>query len=108
MAAKRYLVATESLWSNKRSYYAVGTVEELTEYYSYTLECGKCYENEKGNKKIILNPKGINSLISNVNKAMNNSARNGFSARLLTLVREVDDKFSLEEYKKEISAELQR
>jgi len=65
-----------------------GTLKELTEYYSYTLENGKSWENEKGNSKISVSPKSINALISNVNKAMNNSAGNGHSGKWLELVEE--------------------
>lgn len=54
-----------------------GTLEELLDYFSYTLETGKSYENEKGNKKINLNPKTIDSLVNQLNNAINNSAANG-------------------------------
>jgi hypothetical protein len=57
----------------------IGTVAELTEMFSYTLECGRSYEHEKGNKKINTKPKTINSLINNLNNAINNSAANGYS-----------------------------
>lgn len=52
-----------------------GTLEELKKYFSYTLECGSSYSHEKGNYKINTNPKGIKSLISNLNKASHNSSR---------------------------------
>tara|TARA_R110001632_G_scaffold76073_1_gene172691 strand:- start:910 stop:1155 length:246 start_codon:yes stop_codon:yes gene_type:complete len=54
-----------------------GTILELIEYFGYTLECGKSWEHEKGNKKININPKGIKSLVKNLNNADNNSASNG-------------------------------
>ena len=57
----------------------VGTIAELTQAYSYTLECGKSYEWEKGNKKINMTPKGIKSLVKNIDNASNNSAANGWS-----------------------------
>jgi len=57
----------------------VGTIAELTQYFSYTLECGKSYEWEKGNKKINVAPKGIKSLVKNIDNAKNNSAANGWS-----------------------------
>ena len=41
-----------------------GTLEELTNYFSYTLECGASW-----NKKIKQHPKTIKSLISNLNKS---------------------------------------
>jgi len=57
----------------------VGTIAELTQAFSYTLECGKSYEWEKGNKKINIAPKGIKSLVKNIDNAANNSAVNGWS-----------------------------
>lgn len=57
----------------------VGTVAELVQYYSYTLECGASWQHEKGNKKINRNPKTIQSLINNLNNAVNNSAANGYA-----------------------------
>lgn len=97
--AKRYLVCLHrnGYVSNRKPIYTVGTVKELTGYYKYTLECGKSWEYEKGNHKITLEPRGIKSLINNVNNAMNNSARNGYSGRYLELIREVDDEFVLDE-----------
>ena len=56
-----------------------GTIPELIAYFKYTLETGKSYQHEKGNKKINLEPKTIGSLISNLNNAKNNSAANGYS-----------------------------
>ncbi len=63
-----------------------GTLEELTERYSYDLEVGACYQNERGNKKINRHPKTINSLLTNVYNARNNSARNGYSGYSYELV----------------------
>ena len=54
-----------------------GTLEYLTKYFGYTLECGKSWEHEKGNKKINLNPKTARSLVTNLNNAKTNSAANG-------------------------------
>jgi len=54
-----------------------GTIPELIEYFRYTLECGKSWEHERGNKKINMNPRGIKSLVTNLNNADNNSAANG-------------------------------
>ena len=62
-----------------------GTIDELIEAFSYTLECGKCYEHERGNKKINMNPKGIKSLVTNLNNATNNSAQNGYSENYYTV-----------------------
>jgi hypothetical protein len=58
---------------------AEGTIPELIEYFSYTLECGASYQHEKGRKKINRNPKTLASLITNLNNAKNNSAANGYS-----------------------------
>ena len=55
------------------------TIDEAIEYYAYTLETGACYQFEKGNKKINRKPKTIISLISNLNNAVNNAARDGYA-----------------------------
>jgi hypothetical protein len=55
------------------------TLEEFIKYFSYTLEVGKSWEHEKGNKKINLQPKSIKTLITNINNAENNAAANGYS-----------------------------
>ena len=57
-----------------------GTLEELVKYFGYTLEKGKSYEHEKGNKKINLQPKSFNALLTNINNAENNAAANGWSS----------------------------
>ena len=57
----------------------VGTIAELTKYFGYTLECGASYSHEKGNAKINRTPKGIKSLVKNIDNASNNSAANGWS-----------------------------
>ncbi len=56
-----------------------GTIDELVKIYSYTLECGKSWEHEKGNSKINDNPRSGKSLVKNLNNAKNNSAANGYS-----------------------------
>jgi len=63
-----------------------GTLPELIEYFSYMLECGKCYDHERGNKKIDLVPKTIKSLVTNLNNAAKNAAVNGNSDRYYELV----------------------
>lgn len=50
-----------------------GTIEELTEYFSYTLECGASWQNEKGCRKVNKNPKTIKSLINAINNAFDNT-----------------------------------
>ncbi|MNB84035.1 hypothetical protein D3C81_384660 [compost metagenome] len=55
------------------------TLPEFIKYFGYTLEKGKSWQHEKGNKKINMEPKTIKSLISNINNAENNAAANGYS-----------------------------
>jgi hypothetical protein len=66
--------------------YLEGTLKELIRKYSYTLEVGESWQNEKGNKKINRNPRGIKSLVSNLNNAVNNSAANGYAGITYRLV----------------------
>lgn len=56
-----------------------GTLAQLIQYFGYTLECGRSWQYEKGNKKINTEPKTIKSLITNLNNAVNNSAKNGYA-----------------------------
>ena len=63
-----------------------GTLEYLLEYFGYTLEVGKSYERERGNKKININPKSGKSLVTNLNKAVSNSASNGYSSTSYSLI----------------------
>ena len=65
--------------SGCRFYEQVGSLPELIQVYSYTLECGESYSYEKGNKKINRNPKSIKSLVTNLYNSCNNSAANGYS-----------------------------
>jgi hypothetical protein len=74
--AKLYKVISSK--NNRTSEY-IGTISDLLEIFSYTIECGKSYEHEKGNYKINTNPKGIKSLISTINKSRSNAAANGYS-----------------------------
>ena len=62
-----------------KEYKSKGTLEELINYHSYTLDCGASWQHEKGNRKINKNPKSIVSLVKNLNNAVNNSAANGYS-----------------------------
>lgn len=62
-----------------------GTLEKLTKDFSYTLECGKSYERESGNKKINMTPRTIGSLITNLNNASDNSSSNGCSNKCYEL-----------------------
>jgi hypothetical protein len=53
-----------------------GTMEELLDYFGYTLETGKSYEHEKGRYKINMNPKNAEQLVNALNKAATNAAAN--------------------------------
>lgn len=77
---KRYrLTKTKSGYSGTRTYLMEGTLEELLQACSYTLECGKSYEHERGRAKINRTPKTMKSLCLNLEKAADNAARNGYS-----------------------------
>lgn len=62
-----------------------GTLLELIEYFRYTLERGRSWQHERGNKKIDIAPKSILSLVKNINNAENNSAANGCGSTYFTL-----------------------
>lgn len=61
------------------------TVEELSNYFSYSLEVGASWQHEKGNKRINRKPKTIKSLITNYNNARNNAAANGYADEYIYL-----------------------
>lgn len=65
-----------------------GTVAELVEAFAYTLEVGASYAHERGNSKINRNPTTAKGLVSNLNKATNNAAANGYSSTSYELVEE--------------------
>lgn len=67
-----------------------GTLKELIEYYQGTLECGKSYEHERGNKKISLNPRNLESLVKNLNNALDNRSCNGYSEDSYFIPNEAD------------------
>ena len=56
---------------------STGTLAELLDNFGYTLEVGKSYEHERGNRKINMNPKNIEALVNNLNNAKSNAAANG-------------------------------
>lgn len=62
-----------------KPYEIAGTLEELIEKFSYTLEKGKSWERERGNRKINLTPKTARSLVTNLQNASDNAAANGYS-----------------------------
>lgn len=68
------------------SFDMIGTVAELVQGCSYTLECGASWGHEKGNSKINRKPTTIKSLVTNLNNAVNNSASNGYAGRTYSAV----------------------
>jgi hypothetical protein len=82
-AAKEEAIYTIRSERKGRSHDYTGTLAELIQKFSYTLEKG---EHEKGNKKINRNPKNIASLVQNINNAENNAAANGHSGTSYSLV----------------------
>ena len=59
--------------SNPRTYFKKGTLEELINYFSYTLEKGASWQWDKGMKRVSLNPKTIKGLITALNNAVYNT-----------------------------------
>ncbi|MCK9574659.1 MAG: hypothetical protein WC979_00270 [Candidatus Pacearchaeota archaeon] len=80
--------STGSFSSKNRYYYLTGTLAELIKACSYTLECGKSWEHERGNKKINMNPKTVAALCVQLNNAKNNSAANGYSGDYYSVLPE--------------------
>lgn len=81
-AAKRYIITKDR--DGKTPMSSEGTLEELINNFSYTLETGHSYQHEKGNKKINKNPRTIADLVKNLNNAVNNAAANGYSGTSFT------------------------
>ena len=89
--AKRYKIRITRSGRFGNSYpdrFAEGTLAELIEYFRYTLEVGKSWEHEKGNKKINMNPKSIESLLNNLYNAKNNAAADGYYYELVDEMNE--------------------
>ena len=74
---KQYIITSTSPYTGRSNTSRPLTVAEAVEYFSYTLECGASWAHEKGNKKINRSPKTIKSLVTNLNNASSNTARNG-------------------------------
>jgi hypothetical protein len=53
------------------------TLAEAIEYYSYTLQVGASWAHERGNKKVNTAPATIAGLMTALNNAANNAARDG-------------------------------
>ena len=75
--AKRYVITSTRPFSGRSYKSRPLTVAEAVEYYGYTLEVGASWAHEKGNRRVNRNPKTIASLLTNLNNASNNAARNG-------------------------------
>ena len=76
-ADKRYCITKTSPYTGRKHTTDPLTIAEAIDYFGYTLECGKAYEHEKGNKKVNMNPKSISSLMTALNNAGRNRAANG-------------------------------
>jgi len=86
MAKEITIIKTSIKTRNGNDSEIVGTVEYLVNsYFGYTLEVGQSWEHEKGNRKINRNPKSGKSLVDNLNKAVTNSAANGYSSTYFRL-----------------------
>lgn len=77
--SKIYVIKRIRRNDNSTATTLVGTVAELVQKCSYTLETGASYSHEKGNSKINRNPKTFKSLLTNLNNAVNNAAANGYA-----------------------------
>lgn len=78
--AKQAQVYEITIMRRDRESVVSGTIEEHLKYFGYTLEKGKSWEHEKGNKKINMNPKTIEKLVEMLNRAEDNAARNGYGS----------------------------
>lgn len=82
---KRYIITCTREDGKNSSYQSKPlTLTEAIEYYGYTLQTGKSYEMERGNKKINTNPKTIKGLITALFNATNNACANGYSGKIYT------------------------
>jgi hypothetical protein len=72
------------------SFILQGTIDELTDACSYTLDKGASWQHEKGNAKINCKPKNIASLVKNLNNAVNNAAANGYAGVTYVLLTDAD------------------
>ena len=85
MSKKKQYTIEICRW-NGRNRTKTGTLDELIEYFGYTLLKGKSWEHERGNKRINTAPKSIGSLVNNLNYAEDNAAANGCSSTYYRLV----------------------
>ena len=110
---KKYKIKIERSGTFGNSYperFTEGTLAELINYFHYTLEVGKSWEREKGNKKINMNPKTIQDLIKNVENAKDNSASNGYGGYSYSVVEDTKtesiNEYNVKKEKEPISAQL--
>ena len=84
-----------------------GTLDFLLRHFAYTLECGRSWEHERGRRKVNMNPKTGRSLVTALNNAKNNSARNGYSDTWFEIVENpIRQQISgMDEYAKLVKAE---
>jgi len=75
-----------------RYYYQTGTLEELIDAYSYTLEVGRSWQWEKGNKKIPITFKTPEKLVNALNDAVDNAAANGYSGKYFRVMEEGEER----------------
>lgn len=90
-APKVYKVKiSRSSISRSSERFTEGTLEELTEYFGYTLEVGNSW-----NSKINTKPKTIKSLISNVQKSFDIINGNTYTTETVELVSEWELKWEI-------------
>ena len=77
--SKKYTIIPHNERSGRDYTPVSGTIDELLEYHSYTLQKGKSWEHEKGNSKINMKPRTGPNLVKQLNAAENNAAANGYS-----------------------------
>lgn len=80
MAAKQYTISSYNTRTGSTYGPYTGTIDELIEDFHYTLEKGKSWEHERGNKKINMNPRTGANLVKQLNNAATNSSMNGAPA----------------------------
>lgn len=71
-AEKVYTIKAKGI--NGSSTETTGTVDELVQMFRNTLERGRLYQKEVGNKEINIVPQDIDSLVRNLNNAAKNAA----------------------------------
>ena len=75
--SKQYIITYTKPMSGRSYTSRPLTLAEAIEYFGYTLECGASYAWQKGSKKVNRTPKTIAGLMTALNNASTNTARNG-------------------------------